>query len=193
MPHPNTGRPVEERLAEKLIMVPSASSMVMDKCWEFQGARTSPNGHGIMTVDGKRVMAHRAAYEVWVGPILDGMKVCHHCDNPICCNPTHLFLGTQRDNMRDAAAKGRTGPQIRDWSRCKRGHELVGDNIYIHPSTKRRMCRTCHRQRAAKWHAANRARRVAPLFSEPTATNSAVSLGGGLVASGWDPADLSSE
>ena len=52
----------------------------------------------------------RYAYEIWVGPIPDGKSVLHRCDNPACCNPAHLFIGTQLDNMRDMIAKGR-GPK----------------------------------------------------------------------------------
>lgn len=51
--------------------------------------------------------AHRAAYLLCVGNIPDGMFVCHSCDNPRCCNPKHLFLGTQQDNVDDCVAKGR--------------------------------------------------------------------------------------
>jgi len=53
------------------------------------------------------VYAHRLAWELTYGPIPDGMLVCHHCDNPICCRPDHLFLGTPSDNMQDALRKGR--------------------------------------------------------------------------------------
>ena len=54
--------------------------------------------------------AHRYAWELWIGPIPDGMFVLHKCDNRGCCNPEHLFLGTQADNIRDMHRKGR-GPR----------------------------------------------------------------------------------
>jgi len=58
-------------------------------------------------VNGKRMLAHRASYEVNVGPIPDGLFALHACDTPSCVNPNHITLGTQTDNMRQAAARGR--------------------------------------------------------------------------------------
>lgn len=75
-------------------------------CWLWTGA-TSRNGYGKIW-DGKRnVAAHRAAFEMFVGPIGRDLWVCHSCDNPPCVNPAHLFLGTRRDNVDDMVRKGR--------------------------------------------------------------------------------------
>lgn len=75
-------------------------------CWLWTASKTA-RGYGKLRVDGKQAYAHRVAYELTNGAIPDGLVICHHCDNPPCCNPAHLFMGTQGDNMRDRDAKGR--------------------------------------------------------------------------------------
>jgi hypothetical protein len=77
-------------------------------CWEWQGVR-SPLGYGrYYPAMGVKLQSHRHAYELAHGAIPEGMHVLHRCDNPPCCNPDHLFLGTHADNMKDRQAKGRT-------------------------------------------------------------------------------------
>lgn len=77
-----------------------------DDCWEWNRGRTG-NGYGLFTKpNGQgRVLSHRMAYELSKGKIPKGKLVCHHCDNPPCCNGNHLFLGTKSDNMMDAIKK----------------------------------------------------------------------------------------
>lgn len=76
------------------------------RCWEWMGPRTQL-GYGLSRIDGKCVTAARRAWHLVNGPIADGLQVCHHCDNPPCVRPDHLFLGTAKDNMADRLRKGR--------------------------------------------------------------------------------------
>lgn len=75
-------------------------------CWIYTGA-TDRRGYGRPARKHKRYYAHRRSYEIHKGPIPAGMLVLHKCDNPPCCNPDHLFLGTDADNAQDKARKGR--------------------------------------------------------------------------------------
>jgi hypothetical protein len=79
-----------------------------DACWEWAGRRDR-NGYGNIWRHGISKLAHRIAYEFAFGVKPEkGFVVMHKCDNPSCCNPNHLVLGTQAENNKDRAAKGRT-------------------------------------------------------------------------------------
>lgn len=88
-------------------------------CWPWKLA-TDEHGYGRLRYHQKEWAAHRLAWALTHSDPGE-MHVCHHCDNPICCNPAHLFLGTARDNMQDMAKKGRH-------PRNKTGYLPTGDN-----------------------------------------------------------------
>lgn len=77
-----------------------------NQCWIWQGFKDR-DGYGRMRLDGKERFTHRIAYEAWVAPLEPGKVIMHMCDKPACCNPEHLKQGTQGENNRDCAAKGR--------------------------------------------------------------------------------------
>jgi uncharacterized protein YerC len=93
-----------------------------EQCWLWQGSTTA-NGYGTKLWRGHVTTAHRIAYELANRKRIPGGKVvCHSCDTPQCCNPRHLWIGTQRENLLDMRAKGRAN------DRCYRGEE--------HPTAK---------------------------------------------------------
>jgi hypothetical protein len=83
--------------------------LAVGSCWEWQGGRLTRAvcAYGQLSWRGQVWRAHRVAWLLANGPIPAGRHVLHTCDNPLCCNPAHLFLGDQSANMKDAARKGR--------------------------------------------------------------------------------------
>jgi len=81
-------------------------------CWEWQGNKDRTGRGKIGLPGGRTALVSRIAWELSFGPIPDGLNVLHHCDNPSCINPGHLFLGTQIDNIRDMVSKRRQRPTM---------------------------------------------------------------------------------
>jgi hypothetical protein len=78
-------------------------------CHVWTGATDNPGGYGVFWLAGRLVRAHRYAFEMESGPLAEGLFACHHCDNPPCVRRSHLYAGSQAENVRDMVARGRQG------------------------------------------------------------------------------------
>lgn len=139
--------PVELHEHTKKRLMSKLSVNLETGCWEWTD-RLQENGYGkLMHVGGRRgrhEWAHRAAYELFVGPIPDGLVLDHLCRNTACANPKHLEAVTHKTNcLRGASPAVRAGLA----NECTKGHQLSPANTYVQPKSGRRTCRICKKNR----------------------------------------------
>lgn len=109
-------------------------------CWTWT-ASLKPDGYGWFRLDGKVRLAHRVAYEAFIGPIPSGLELDHLCRNRRCVRPDHLEAVTHRENL--LRGETITAAQV-SRTHCPRGHGYDPENTYIGKNGSR-SCRTCHR------------------------------------------------
>lgn len=127
---PFQSRPLEDRIAEKIDFTSST-----DGCWLWQNPR--PHGYGQIRVGKRQRIAHRVIYELYVGPVDDGLELDHLCRNRSCVNPDHLEPVTHSENVRRGEV-----PQLQlRKTHCLRGHPFDEENTRIYRGS--RGCRKC--------------------------------------------------
>jgi hypothetical protein len=114
-----------------------------ESCWLWTGSLFK-QGYARLYFKGKRLKGHRVSYELYKGPIPNGLYICHKCNVKHCVNPQHLYAGTQANNMQDVLKAGNHGMKNR--THCPKGHEYNNINCRINKDGSR-VCRVCDRQR----------------------------------------------
>jgi hypothetical protein len=99
------------------------------KCWMWKNGSSDYHGYGRLYFAGKMHSAHRLSWTLTNGDIPTGLHVLHKCDNPGCCNPRHLFLGTHAANMADRQSKGREARGERHVSRTRPDAVPRGEHV----------------------------------------------------------------
>ena len=138
--------PMEERFWKKVDKHGRTMPGMRTRCWDWNG-NLSSTGYGVIALPGRgspRVLAHRYSYELENGEFDKSLFVLHHCDNPLCVRPSHLYTGSHAENMRDMKIRSRSH-QLQK-THCPHGHPYSGDNLGVHPRGGR-YCKTCKRER----------------------------------------------
>lgn len=118
-------------------------------CWLWTGTIVR-GGYGQIMAAGKKMYAHRLAFELKKGPIPEGLSIDHKCSVRSCVNPDHLEAVTHQENVRRTWMRGLGwNPRI-NMTHCPRGHEFTAENTYTAPKTRQRQCRVCISIRAKR-------------------------------------------
>lgn len=128
--------PLLERFEKGYVPEPNSGCLIWIGTITSTGYGRISNGRG-----GKIIFAHRASWKLHRGEIPKGTLVCHKCDVPLCVNPDHLFIGSQRDNMTDCVMKKRDKETRK--THCKNGHQYDLENIYLVRRASGRFGRVC--------------------------------------------------
>lgn len=120
-----------------------------DGCWIWLGPKYRGT-YGKFMAKRRHILAHRASYEVSVGPIPQGFVIDHLCRIPLCINPAHLEAVSNKENLLRGIGCAAINSRK---THCVRGHELIGDNLYIYYG--KRICKQCRRETLKAWRLAN--------------------------------------
>lgn len=148
-------RPLTERLLGKIIFPDDT----LNDCWGWS-ATLHRQGYGMISGENgsQNVLAHRASYELFIGPIPDDLELDHLCRNTTCPNPWHLEPVTHQENVRRGAA----GAYQQTRAHCKRGHEYTEENAGRWGKRKGRTCRICERDRNRRYYHARKLKGGSP-------------------------------
>ena len=118
-------------------------------CWIWHG-QIRPDGYGVFYVNesGRKEYAHRVSYNLHKGAIEKGKVIDHVCRTRYCVNPDHLEVVTHKENSMRSPIMG--NPQKKNQTHCIHGHPLAGNNLYISPNSRKRVCITCRNERKRK-------------------------------------------
>jgi HNH endonuclease len=143
-------RTVDERFWDKVEPEP------MSGCWLWTGS-ADHRGYGRFAITSKKfVYPHRYAYEATVGTIADGLVIDHKCRNPYCCNPDHLDVVRQKENIRRGNLSDANKSRFAAITHCPQGHEYTPENTSISVSKKgykNRSCKACNTEKARRYRA----------------------------------------